>query len=76
MNPQTITEADLHAYVDGKLPAGRRAEVDAYLAQRPDEQVRLRAYSAQNLELRQLAWLRRKRAHGNGGAWSPVSRSR
>jgi anti-sigma factor RsiW len=54
MNPQTITEADLHAYVDGKLPAGRRAEVDAYLAQRPDEQVRLRAYSAQNLELRAL----------------------
>lgn len=54
MNPQTITEADLHAYVDSKLPAARYAEVDAYLAQRPDEQERLRAYRAQNIELRAL----------------------
>lgn len=54
MNTLPITEADLHAYVDGNLPAGRRAEVDAYLAQRPDELERVRAYAAQNLELRAL----------------------
>lgn len=34
MNTLPITEADLHAFVDGKLPAARRLEVDAYLAQR------------------------------------------
>lgn len=54
MNTLPITEADLQSYVDGKLTAARRAEVDAYLAQRPDEAERLRAYAAQNLELRAL----------------------
>jgi anti-sigma factor RsiW len=54
MNTLPITEADLHAYVDNKLPSARRAEVDAYLAQRPDEMERLRAYAAQNTELRAL----------------------
>jgi anti-sigma factor RsiW len=49
-----ITEAALHAYVDGKLPEARRAQVAAYLAQRPDEADRLRAYLAQNAELRAL----------------------
>ena len=46
MNTLPITEADLHAFVDGKLPAARRLEVDAYLAQRPEEAERLRAYTA------------------------------
>jgi anti-sigma factor RsiW len=54
MNTLPITEADLHAFVDGKLPAARRLEVDAYLAQRPEEAERLRAYTAQNDELRAL----------------------
>lgn len=54
MNTLPITEADLHAFVDGKLPAARRNEIDAYLAQRPDEEERLRAYVAQNIELRAL----------------------
>jgi anti-sigma factor RsiW len=54
MNTLPITEAELHAYVDDKLPRARRAEVDAYLAQRPDEVERLRAYAAQNTELRAL----------------------
>lgn len=54
MNILAITEADLHAYVDGKLPEARRAEVDAYLAQRPEEGERVRAYAAQNAELRAL----------------------
>lgn len=54
MSSQPVTEAELHAYVDGKLPAARRADVDAYLAQRPEERERLRAYSAQNMALRAL----------------------
>lgn len=54
MNMLPIMETDLHAYVDGKLSAARRVEVDAYLAQRPSEAERLRAYTAQNIELRAL----------------------
>lgn len=54
MNSQPITEADLHAFVDGRLPAARRVEVDVYLLQRPEEAERLQAYAAQNAELRAL----------------------
>lgn len=35
MSSPPIREADLHAYVDGQLDAGRRAEVEAYLAEHP-----------------------------------------
>lgn len=54
MNMQPITEADLHAFVDGRLPAARRNEVDVYLERRPEEVERLRAYAAQNAALRAL----------------------
>jgi anti-sigma factor RsiW len=54
MNSLPVTEADLHAYVDGVLPAARLAEINAYLAQRPEEAQRIAAYRAQNLELRRL----------------------
>lgn len=36
-----ITEADLQAYIDGRLAHGRRSEVEAWLASRPDEAERL-----------------------------------
>lgn len=49
-----VTEADLHAYVDGVLPATRDAEIAAYLQARPDELQRLQAYRAQNAALRAL----------------------
>jgi anti-sigma factor RsiW len=49
-----VTEADLHAYVDGLLPPARQAEVEAWLLTRPDEAERLAAYRAQNLELHRL----------------------
>lgn len=49
-----ITEADLHAYVDEQLPAARRREVEAYLADRPDEMQRVESYRAQKRELRAL----------------------
>jgi anti-sigma factor RsiW len=54
MNTLPITEADLHAYVDGLLPLARQAEIEAWLAARPDEAARVNAYRSQNLALRQL----------------------
>jgi len=47
MSPSPVTEAELHAYVDGVLPAARVAEVEAYLAERPEEAARVAAYRAQ-----------------------------
>lgn len=54
MNTLPITEADLHAYVDGLLPMARRVEIQDYLAARPDEAARLDAYRAQNAALHAL----------------------
>ena len=54
MKQHPVTEADLHAYIDGALPPSRCAEVEAYLAQRPSEAERLQAYRAQKDELRAL----------------------
>ncbi len=39
-----INEADLQAYVDGRLPEERRKAVEAWLATRPDESERIAAY--------------------------------
>lgn len=47
-----VVEAELQAWVDGCLPAARRAAVDAYLALHPDEAARLQAYRQQNAALR------------------------
>lgn len=54
MNSMPVTEADLHAYVDGVLSDARREEVAAYLASRPEELQRVNAYRAQNDALRAL----------------------
>lgn len=54
MNKLPITEADLHAYADGLLPASRRDEVDAYLLAHPDEAARVQAYRDQNQALHAL----------------------
>lgn len=43
-----ITEDDLHAYADGLLPAEQRAEVEAWLAAHPEDEARVRAWTAQN----------------------------
>ena len=40
----TVTEADLQAYADGRLGAERRAEVESWLAARPEEAERVAAY--------------------------------
>lgn len=52
MNPLPLSETDLQAYVDAALPPARRAEVEAWLAQHPDDAERVRAYRAQNEALR------------------------
>jgi anti-sigma factor RsiW len=49
-----ITEADLQAYVDERLDAARRAEVEAWLAARPDEAERIVDYRRIGAELRGL----------------------
>ena len=54
MDESPVTETDLQAYVDGQLPAARRADVEAYLALRPEEASRLAAYRAQRDALRDL----------------------
>ncbi|MFJ7567564.1 anti-sigma factor family protein [Herminiimonas sp. NPDC097707] len=54
MNQLAVTEADLHAYVDGVLSEARSAEVAAYLAARPEELARMQVYREQNAALREL----------------------
>ena len=49
-----VTEADLHAFVDGRLPAERQVEIAAYLAARPEDAQRLEAYRAHKRELHAL----------------------
>jgi anti-sigma factor RsiW len=50
MNPYepAVTESDLHAYVDGKLPETPRQEVARFLAANPQESERISAYRKQN----------------------------
>lgn len=54
MSKLPISEGDLHAYIDGQLPAERRAEVEAYLAAHAEEAERLQDYVAQRDALREL----------------------
>jgi anti-sigma factor RsiW len=47
MSAAPVTVADLHAYVDAVLPLSRVAEVEAYLAEHPEEGARVAAYRDQ-----------------------------
>lgn len=47
MSKYTITENDLHAYVDGQLTLARSAEVEEYLATQPEAVERVRVYQSQ-----------------------------
>ena len=47
-----ITESELQAYADGRLAAGRRDEVDAWLASHPEEAERIAVYQRVREELR------------------------
>jgi anti-sigma factor RsiW len=48
MTISSIGEADLHAYVDGQLDTGRRAEIEAYLAANPDAATQVQQLRAQS----------------------------
>ena len=52
MSERQITEAELHAYVDGALSAARVAEIEAYLAGHPEDAARVAAYREQVAVLR------------------------
>ncbi|HUP08335.1 MAG TPA: anti-sigma factor [Caldimonas sp.] len=54
MSSAPITEADLHAWIDGQLGAERAREIEAYLAERPEEAARLESYRARSRELHAL----------------------
>lgn len=54
MSQLPISEAELHAYVDGILPESRRLEIEAFLAEQPDEAKRIAGYKQQNARLRAL----------------------
>jgi len=51
MTDQSITDNDLHAYVDGELDAARRAEVEAHLAANPAAAKIVRDYRSLNRDL-------------------------
>src|SRR5512143_3118927 len=42
-----VTEEELHAYVDGELPADRREAVAAWLAEHPEQAAMVAAWQAQ-----------------------------
>lgn len=47
MSKLPVTEAELHAYVDGVLPSARFTEVEAYLSEHPEDAARVAAYREQ-----------------------------
>src|SRR5262245_40072464 len=47
-----VTEDELHALIDGELAADRRRDVDAWLAQHPDDAARVAAWRSQGESLR------------------------
>lgn len=52
MSETPVTESELQSHVDGRLPAGRAAEVEAWLAQHPEDARRIAAYRQQDAALR------------------------
>src|SRR5262247_1113147 len=42
-----VTPDELHAYVDGEIPADRRGAVEAWLANHPEDAARVAAWQAQ-----------------------------
>ena len=50
----SVTEEDIHGYVDGILDGHDRSRVEAYLAAHPEEAARVEAYRAQNIGLHAL----------------------
>ena len=42
-----VTQDELHAYVDGEIPADRRGAVEAWLAAHPEDAARVAAWQSQ-----------------------------
>jgi anti-sigma factor RsiW len=53
MRKTVITEADLHAYLDGQEPKDQRAAIEAHLTIHPEDAERVRAYRAQKNALQE-----------------------
>ena len=51
-NEFSVGEAEVHAWVDGRLAEGRRAQVEAWLPAHPEEAERAAAYRGLNEQLR------------------------
>src|SRR5689334_11922975 len=51
---QRISEAELHAYADGLVDEARRAQIDAWLAERPEEAERVASWKRVDEDLRAL----------------------
>ncbi|MHB9022173.1 MAG: anti-sigma factor family protein [Halothiobacillus sp.] len=54
MTPSSITEHELHAYIDGQLPPERIADVEGYLRDHPEQARRILAYRHQTDSLQQM----------------------
>lgn len=52
MSDGVVSEAELQAYADGRLPEERRAAVEAWLAEHPEEAERVAAYRRLSEEVR------------------------
>jgi anti-sigma factor RsiW len=52
MSKPQISEADIHAWLDGQLAAARHAEVESHLASEPEDAARFAAYREQDDALR------------------------
>ena len=45
-DPKNVNQDELHAFVDGRIDPARRAAVEAYLADHPEDAERIAAYAA------------------------------
>ena len=54
MSKLSVSEFDLHAYVDDTLPEARRGDIEDYLASHPEDAERVAVYRRQNGELHAL----------------------
>ncbi len=70
-----VTEDELHAYVDGELPADRRGAVEAWLASHPDDAARVAAWRAQAEAIRARYGCGRRTSRCRRASTSPSSRA-
>jgi anti-sigma factor RsiW len=76
MSRHRLDEEQLHAWLDNELPPEKRAEVDAHLAEQPEEAARVAAYRRHDASIRTQfdpvleepvpAHLSRRRSHARG----------